>query len=1168
MNKLKKHFPKLRLVGLSSVIFLMLFTILAPLTANAAVFAQTTPPTEYRKLKDLGIYKSTREAMWAGAGNGTTMVTETPAGTTNPMLPVDSTATGMYNSLPSLVVETTGANTGWWAAVLAGHDWETFTLKNYMANGKLEFNIKGSVGGEKMLIGFDDRVYERTPENDSAQISTGTYVTVTTAWQHVTIPLTALIKSTLDTSQIFTLKLNNDGNPLVKVWLNDVKITSTDNEPAYDPIKVNQVGFTPNAEKYALVSGFQEVLTSISAGTAFQVKNASDNTVAFSGTLALVSDYDTQSGERVFKADFSSLATAGTYYVAVTGLTNSVNFQIGTGIYAPVVRDAARYFYLQRQGIAIQSPYETTYTRGLGMSGDSNAQFESGSGTPRNVSKGWFDAGDYGKYVNAGGVAVSDLLWAYELYPSVFPDSQMNIPESGNGTPDLLDEIKWETDWMMSMQDPVSGGFWPRVQSSTDDQQGTSDVYTGIRWIKDKNGSATNVRPTAVAGIAAGALAEASVIFRPFNSAYADTLLTAAEKGWDYLVATPGYVAVPPGPYEDTNDANDRFYAAAALYRATGAAEYNTYVLAHYTEYATIWDASDANGYFWDNMAMVGFLSYLKSASPNATLVSWWTTHFNTWRNTVLTRSQNGTWRNNLMDDDYFWGSNMPVLNTAKVLIAGARYLGESGNTEVKSGRAALNYILGANPLSFSMVSGYGTRSTQRIYSNQYSHDGKAGIPKGYMPGGPNNQNQTWYSNFAGKSYNDSNGNWTNNENAIYWNSALVFSAAMAAGEATAVYGTPTPTPTGPTPTRTLTPTASRTFTPSNTPTITNTPVATSTPLPGLSIKIQAAGGDNTQQSGFNLQLANTGSGALSNLSWRLYFTPENSNAASSYVLEKFYDQSSVATITGPTLACGSIYYYTVSYGTTALAAGSTWSYNTAFHLSGYASTYDGANDWWHTSYAAGALPAALTTHSYVPGYINGALAWGSEPTCGGVTPTPTVTATRTRTPTPSNTPVITNTFTRTPTATNTTCACITLTRTPTPSITNTPTRTSTITNTPAISPTRTSTPTITRTPTVTNTVVTPTRTVTPTATSNVGACSPVTSTITAPFTFEGSGTYCWQSSALGTYINSWNSSNVVINGVNITNLFMASGSYPAKIGGFWYISYTSTVAWGHFETK
>ena len=126
---------------------------------------------------------------------------------------------------------------------------------------------------------------------------------------------------------------------------------------------------------------------------------------------------------------------------------------------------------------------------------------------------------------------------------------------------------------------------------------------------------------------------------------------------------------------------------------------------------------------------------------------------------------------------------------------------------------------------------------------------------------------------------------------------------------------------------------------------------------------------------------------------------------------------------------------------------------------------------------------------------------------------------------------------------------------------TNTPTRTPTIgaSNTPYGS---TNTPTRTLTPGG----PTPTRTITPTPGS--GSCSPVSSTITAPFTYDGAGTFCWQSSNLGSYINSWNTTSVTLNGVNVTNLYVASGSYPAKINGYWYVSYNSTVAWGHFEAK
>ena len=210
-----------------------------------------------------------------------------------------------------------------------------------------------------------------------------------------------------------------------------------------------------------------------------------------------------------------------------------------------------------------------------------------------------------------------------------------------------------------------------------------------------------------------------------------------------------------------------------------------------------------------------------------------------------------------------------------------------------------------------------------------------------------------------------------------------------------------------------------------------------------------------------------------------------------------------------------------------------------------------GGNDHLTVTWQGPGVPQSVLSGSYISPYVPGT---GPTNTPGAVTNTPTKTNTPvvpTLTPTRTFTPVVgaSNTPTRTATRTNTPVG-------PTSTFTRTPTRT----NTPAISPTRTNTLTATRT----NTASAPTST----PTSGAGACSPVSSTITAPFSFDGAGTFCWQSSNLGGYINSWNTTSVTLNGTNITNLYVASGSYPAKIGGYWYVTYSSNVAWGHFEAK
>ena len=229
---------------------------------------------------------------------------------------------------------------------------------------------------------------------------------------------------------------------------------------------------------------------------------------------------------------------------------------------------------------------------------------------------------------------------------------------------------------------------------------------------------------------------------------------------------------------------------------------------------------------------------------------------------------------------------------------------------------------------------------------------------------------------------------------------------------------------------------------PTSTPSRTNTPggpigtsTRTNTPVSGGNLKVQLFknGSDDATRSDFYYRILNTGTSAQSNISVRIYFTLDGSQQANRYVLEKWWDGSGVAVISGPMQVSGSGYYFTVSYGTASLAAGASWELQTTLHLNNWSANYSGANDWWHTT---GALPAASTDWPTIPAYISGSLVWGSAP---GGTPVPSFTPSRTNTPA-----AVTNT----PTRTNTPL-----------SATNTPTRTNTPTG-PTLTPTRTATQT------------------------------------------------------------------------------------------------------------
>jgi endoglucanase len=737
--------------------------------------SEAQPPAGYNAVKTNYILRNSDPGGWAGSATNGLEVTSLSS------LPLDTAVT--FNGLPSLRVNVQRRQT-WWLAMIVPRGWATADIADYYANGRLEFNVRGNAGGEQFYVSLGDRAFERsvngtltesikTPKRPISDFLTGG---VTTGWQHVSIPLTALIPSAsgFRLNALWTFEVSNVNGNALRFWLNEIKFTTSDKERQYPQIKVNQVGYTTVGEKYTTVTGWYENMTAIGAGTAFQVKRASDGAVVHTGSLALVTNYDPfVSGEKILSGDFSSLTTSGTYYVAVAGLADSPSFAIGNDVFDPLLRDSLRYYYLQRANLALVEPYAEGWAHPAWHPDDANAPLESTRRVKDNVSKGWYDAGDFGKYTSPSATAANDLLWTYEMFPSLFADGQLNIPESGNGTPDLLDEIRYELDFLLNMQDQASLGFWSRVFP-----QGKNDA----RFISDIAQGLTRVKPTAHSAAGVAALAHASVVLRALDPAYASTCLTAARNGWTYLQNNPGLVPAPSGPYYDDQDRNDRFWAAAELFRATGEAPYHDYFLANYQSFAAAFSASE-NAHGVGGMELSGFLAYLRAANRDAAAVAWITARFNEWRGYQLSRAQ-GAWRNTSdAATDYYWGSNAPMLYTSMDLVIGTKILGTYDASIARTVRSNLNYVLGINPLSLSYVSGYGTNSVQKIFSNIYSDDFKPGLPPGYLAGGSNQYEGSWFSRFTGKCYLDDDGEWTTNEHTIYWNAGLVFSAAFAVAE-------------------------------------------------------------------------------------------------------------------------------------------------------------------------------------------------------------------------------------------------------------------------------------------------------------------------------------------------------------------------------------------------
>ena len=225
----------------------------------------------------------------------------------------------------------------------------------------------------------------------------------------------------------------------------DTSVVETENKIT-DDIHVNQIGYKSGDKKIAIINGkyssFDVVDTK--TGKAVLTKKLSDEVS------------DESSGDSVCYADFSELTAIGKYYISVPELGKSYEFKIGDkSLYTEIGDAMLKALYYQRCGIALDSKYAAEYSHEIchkspeKMYDDENKEID--------VTGGWHDAGDYGKYVVPAAVTAADLLLAYEFYPNSFTD-KINIPESSNKIPDILDEAKYGIEWMLKMQDKTSGG--------------------------------------------------------------------------------------------------------------------------------------------------------------------------------------------------------------------------------------------------------------------------------------------------------------------------------------------------------------------------------------------------------------------------------------------------------------------------------------------------------------------------------------------------------------------------------------------------------------------------------------------------------------------------------------------------------------------------------------
>ena len=584
-------------------------------------------------------------------------------------------------------------------------------------------------------------------------------------------------------------------------------------------IAVDQFGYAPDMTKVAVISDPQQGFNmdeSYTPGTTLEVRTWGSNTVVYSGAPVAWNGgaTHTQSGDKAWWFDFSSVTRWGEYYIYdPANDTRSARLRIDHHVYEEVLKHAVRMFYYQRRGTSKPAAYAGTLwsdgTNFLGPLQDSQCRLITNPtpGNQKDLRGGWFDAGDYNKYVNWTANPLSDLLLAFRQNPLIWPDD-WNIPESGNGVPDLLDEVKWELDWLLRMQN-ANGSVLSKV--GVDGFQGASPPSTESAQVFYGAESTTSSFTTA------GNFAEAVRAFQLVGlNAYANTLSNAAVAAYNWAVANPSVIytntgfasgspEVDTGNYAYERDAL-RIRAAVFLYEITGQSTYRTYVESNYQNvHALQWG-------WWGQYEMPVQDALLHFTTLPGVTASVVTTIRNSKQSSINGGDFIGAWNSGsdpyrayLTDDSYHWGNNQ-IKSKTGLLFAEQTVYGLN-TAQAAAYRAAsagyLHYLHGVNPLTMVFLSNmydYGADNCVNEMYHSWFGDGTIydnaltspnGPAPGYVTGGAN-KNFAPDPSYVGpmlippmsqpvqKSYKDWNTSWPEDsweitEPGIYYQAAYVY---------------------------------------------------------------------------------------------------------------------------------------------------------------------------------------------------------------------------------------------------------------------------------------------------------------------------------------------------------------------------------------------------------
>ncbi len=547
---------------------------------------------------------------------------------------------------------------------------------------------------------------------------------------------------------------------------------------AQETIRLNQIGFYPKGTKFAVAVG--------ATGNVFYVTSANQADTVFAGALGAAKVWS-HSGETVKLIDFTALQQTGQYTLVVPGLGKSHPFFIREYVHQALSVAAMKSYYFQRASTALLEQYAGKWKRPAGHP-DTQVWVHASAASPARPEntiisspKGWYDAGDYNKYIVNSGISTYSILAAYEHFPAYYRELALNIPESGNAIPDILDEALWNLEWMLTMQDPNDGGVYHKLTTANFSGMVMPNQDTARRYVVQKG--------TAAALNFAAVMAQASRIFKAYAvemPGFDQTCLHAALNAWRWARKNPNVrydqnalnTAYNPdittGEYGDGSFTDEFRWAAAELFITTKADSF----LSRYHPLVGSFGVPS-----WPTVNTLGLYSLVFHRAQIGNAID------TTFAKTALLNLANGLRDEaarsayhvvmGVSNGDFVWGSNGVAANQGMALLQAYKLTGDTSYLD--AALQNLDYMLGRNAVGYCFVTGLGSKPSMRIHHRQSHADGISDPVPGLLAGGPNPSRQDGCSGYIGperaRSYLDDVCSYASNEIAINWNAPLVYLA-------------------------------------------------------------------------------------------------------------------------------------------------------------------------------------------------------------------------------------------------------------------------------------------------------------------------------------------------------------------------------------------------------